>query len=252
MNKTLTFTTTDSELGTRLDRFLTSALPELTRSAVKALIDAGHVSINEKTASKAGVKLHTGECVTIEIEEKPAEELLPVDIPLDILYEDAEIIVVNKAAGTVVHPGAGNSTGTLAAALMGHTKKLSNLEGPLRPGIVHRIDKDTTGVMVAAKTNEAHENLKRQFKLHTTDRRYLAIVWGDVNEESGKIDAPIGRSERDRKKISTSTRKPRDAVTHYRVLERFGYFSLLTVTLETGRTHQVRVHLASINHPVVS
>lgn len=244
------FTILPEEAGQRLDLFLTHKHPSLTRSQIQGLIEEGLVKINNKPA-KASHKVRKGEDIDITIPEPAPIEARPEPIPLEILYEDNEVVVVNKPAGLVVHPAAGNYTGTLVNALLYHCKDLAGIGGVLRPGIVHRLDKDTTGVLVAAKTDRAHQSLAGQFKKHTIKRKYVALVHGVVREDKGKIAAEIGRHQTDRKKMSVKTNKGKMAVTHFKVMKRFDQFALLELTLETGRTHQIRVHLSSINHPVV-
>lgn len=246
---THTFTAIPSDAKNRLDIFLSQKLPELTRSRIKNLIEGGLVSLNNKPA-KAGVKIKTGDKIAITIPPPQAIAAEPEKIQLDILYEDKHIIVINKPPGLTVHPGAGCAKGTLVNALLYHCKDLSGIGGALRPGIVHRIDKDTSGVIIAAKTDKAHQSLSQQFKEHSIKRRYLTIVWGVVKNDEGTIDLPIGRHISERKKMSVRTKRGRRAVTHYRVIKRFNNFTLLEASLETGRTHQIRVHLSAIHHPV--
>lgn len=248
MTHSLTVTLTDANI--RLDIFLSQKLPDLTRSRIKNLIEQGLISLNDKPA-KAGVKIRTGDSITITIPEPQPVKAEPEAIPLDILYEDEQIIVINKPPGLTVHPGAGRIKGTLINALLYHCKDLSGIGGALRPGIVHRIDKDTSGVIVAAKTDKSHRFLSEQFKKHSIKRKYMAIVSGIVKSNEGTIDLPIGRHVSERKKMSVRTRRGRKAVTHYKVIKRFDRFTLLELTLETGRTHQIRVHLAAIHHPVI-
>lgn len=238
------------EAGLRLDIFLTRKEPSLTRSRIQKIVEEGLVNVNGRPA-KASHKVHAGEEVEIAIPEPEPIDALPERIPLDIMYEDRDVVVVNKPAGLVVHPAAGNKTGTLVNALLYHCGNLSGIGGKLRPGIVHRLDKDTTGVLVAAKTDRAHQSLAAQFKKHSIKRKYLALVHGAIKEESGRIEAEIGRHATQRKKMSVTTRRGKRAVTRFKVMKRFDQFTLVELTLETGRTHQIRVHLSSINHPVV-
>jgi len=247
---TQTFTVTPSDAKTRLDIFLLQRLPDLTRSRIKNLIEDGLVSLNDMPA-KAGVKVKGGDEISITIPEPQPVKAEPEKIPLDIIYEDKDVIVINKPPGLTVHPGTGRAKGTLVNALLYHCRDLSGIGGELRPGIVHRIDKDTSGVLVVAKNDKSHQFLAKQFKEHSIKRRYLAIVSGYVKKDEGTVDLPIGRHISERKKMSVRTRKGRRAVTHYRVLKRFPFHTLLEVTLETGRTHQIRVHLSAIHHPVI-
>jgi len=248
------FTVSSVDASGRLDLFLAAMLPQLSRSAIKLLLSGGHVLVNGAHA-KPGRKVKEGDRIEAVLPEVKTETIAGEDIPLDILYEDADLIVVNKPPGIAVHPGAGRSGGTLVNALVRHAEKtgaaLSSVGAPLRPGIVHRLDKDTSGVLVVAKTDQAHASLANQFKEHTSSRKYAALVWGVVRDDEGVIDLPIGRDATHRKKISTRSRRSRKAVTGYRVLRRYTRFTLLELTLETGRTHQIRVHLTAIRHPVV-
>jgi 23S rRNA pseudouridine1911/1915/1917 synthase len=234
----------------RLDVFVSRAMGELTRSAVRRLIDTGFVTVNGRL-EKPSLKLKGGERISVRI--PPPVPAVPVaeQIPLEILFEDDDIIVVNKAAGMVVHPGAGNRGGTLVNALLGHCRDLSGIGGEIRPGIVHRIDKDTTGILVVAKNDNAHRSLARQFKQHSIKRVYTALVYGSPKQDKGVIDAAIGRHPTDRKKMSGAARRGRHAVTNWRVACRFKGITLMTITLETGRTHQIRVHLSEAGHPLL-
>ncbi len=250
MEKTHTLAVSESDSSKRLDLYLSERLKDLSRTAVQELIRKGLVLVDGRKA-RPSHRTRTGEKITVTVPEAPPCEAEPEPIPLEILYEDDDILVINKPRGLTVHPGAGRRSGTLVNALLHHTGALSDVGGPLRPGIVHRLDKDTSGVLIVAKKNQSHLNLSRQFKEHSTTRRYHALVWGKVEDESGTVDIPIGRDVSDRKKISPRTRKARRAVTHYRVLRRYPGLTLLEVTPETGRTHQIRVHLAAIKHPVV-
>jgi 23S rRNA pseudouridine1911/1915/1917 synthase len=238
--------------GERLDRFLVELLPQLTRSQIKRLVDDGQVSIGGM-AVKAGLKLRGGELVQVQIPAPEPVAATPEAIPLTVLYEDPHLIVINKPAHMVVHPAPGHRGGTLVNALLHHCQDLSGIGGALRPGIVHRLDKDTSGVMVATKDDRAHQQLARQFKAHTITRRYRALVHGLVQNQQGTIDRAIGRHPAQRLKMSTSTRRGRRAVTHWQVLQRYDRdrLTLLDLTLETGRTHQIRVHLGEMNLPVV-
>jgi len=251
MESTHTFVVPEKDASKRLDVFLSAQLPGMSRTGVKGLLEKGLVLV-DNARSRASHRTRPGESVKVTVPPRPAVLAGAEPIGLDIVYEDEDIIVVNKPRGLTVHPAAGRPGGTLMNALLAHTTALSDVGGPLRPGIVHRLDKDTSGVMVAAKTNAAHLALSGQFKEHSTVRHYHALVWGDVREKSGTVELPIGRDIGDRKKISPRTRKARRAVTHFRVIRRLaGPFTLLDITPETGRTHQIRVHLASIKHPIV-
>lgn len=244
------FKASDDEASTRLDVFLAAKLPELTRSRIKALLEEGRVKVNGAPA-KAGLKLKGAEEVTISVPGATPSGVEPEDIRLDVLYDDDDVVVVNKRADMAVHPGAGRSTGTLVNALLGMGRPLAPTGGPLRPGIVHRLDKDTTGVLVVARNDKSYQGLCGQFKARSSSRRYLALVWGQMRTEEGTIDIAIGRDSVHRKKISTKARKKREAVTRYKVIKRLPLTSLVELKLETGRTHQIRVHLSEIKHPVV-
>ncbi|MBI5892192.1 MAG: RluA family pseudouridine synthase [Deltaproteobacteria bacterium] len=250
MQKTLTFHLSPSDIHERLDTYLSKKIPEISRSQIKKLIDTGNVLLNNHPA-KAGRKLQDRDVVHITIPEPKTLEVTPQKIPLDILYEDKSIIVVNKPAGMVVHAGAGNTEKTLVNALLYHCKDLSGIGGVLRPGIVHRLDKDTSGAIVAAKNDKAHLSLTKQFKERIIKKKYIALVWGVVKDDEGIIDMPIGRHISHRQKMSISAKRGRSAVTHYKVLKRFSRWTLLEIRIETGRTHQIRVHLSAIHHPVV-
>lgn len=234
----------------RLDSFIARSLADLTRSAVQRLIESGMVTING-LPGKPSQKLKGGERLTVTIPPPTAAVPIAEEIPLDILYEDSDIIVVNKAAGMVVHPAAGNPSGTLVNALLGHCRDLSGIGGELRPGIVHRIDKGTTGVLVVAKNDRAHQSLSEQFKQHSIKRVYLALVYGSPREDKGKFDAAIGRHPVDRKRMSIKSKYGKRAVTNWRVVSRLGPITFIRLMLETGRTHQIRVHLTEAGFPLV-
>lgn len=236
--------------GLRLDLFLTDYI-EGSRSFIQTIIKDGHVILNGKKA-KANSRLNEGDHVVWSIPKPEATEIVPEDIPLDILYEDHDIVILNKARGMVVHPALGNYSGTLVNALLFHCKDLSGINGEIRPGIVHRLDKDTSGVMMAAKNDAAHIGLAAQVKAHSARRSYYALVQGNITEEKGTIKAPIGRHPKDRMKMAVVFENSKEAVTHFTVVERYGHHTLVECILETGRTHQIRVHFAYIGHPVVN
>ncbi|TSK04236.1 MAG: RluA family pseudouridine synthase [Geobacter sp.] len=239
---------TDAE---RLDSFISRSVPELTRSAAARLIDNGCATVNGQK-QKASLKLKGGDAVTVIVPPPTPAEPQPQEIPLEVLYEDPDVIVINKGAGMVVHPGAGNEDGTLVNALLAHCKDLSGIGGELRPGIVHRIDKDTSGVLVIAKSDRAHTALSDQFKVHSIKRIYLALVYGNLKEDKGRIESTIGRHPVDRKKMSGKARNGKNAITHWRVEARFPGITLVRLRLETGRTHQIRVHLSEAGYPLLA
>lgn len=237
--------------GVRADKWLALQLPELSRSRIETLIADGAVTIDGKPISKSR-KLKAGELITAEVPEPKELDVRPQDIPIEIVYEDDELLVVNKPKGMVVHPAAGNPDGTLVNALLYHCgDRLSSINGVVRPGIVHRIDKFTSGLLMVAKTDAAHRCLAEQIKEHSFTREYMALVCGCFSPEAGTIDAPIGRSKYDRKKMCVTEQNSKPAVTHYETLERFSGYSLVRFRLETGRTHQIRVHSAYKSHPVL-
>ncbi|MEG2305256.1 MAG: RluA family pseudouridine synthase [Lachnospiraceae bacterium] len=245
-----TFTITESE-ALRIDRFLAEKLPDYTRSYLQKLIKEEQVTVNMQII-KTSYKLMKGDTVVVTIPELTVPDILPEDICLDILYEDTDILIINKPKGMVVHPATGHYTGTLVNALMYHCKgELSGINGVMRPGIVHRIDMNTTGSLLVCKNDMAHQALAEQLKVHSVKRIYQAIVHGVIKEDEGTICAPIGRHPLDRKKMSINEKNGREAITHYKVLQRFEKYTYIECQLETGRTHQIRVHLASIHHPLL-
>jgi len=238
-----------AEDGQRLDAFIAGAVASVSRSQAQKLLAAGLVTVNCAPA-KASYKVKTDDAVELTIPDPQPLELVAEDIPLAVVYEDKDIIVIDKPRGMVVHPAVGNYTGTLVNALLRHCGDLTGINNTLRPGIVHRLDKDTTGLLVVAKNDLAHASLTDQIKKRAVRRLYFALVYGNIRENTGLIDAPIGRSPADRKKMAVAERGRR-AVTRFRVIERFGQYTLVEAQLETGRTHQIRVHFSYIGHPVV-
>ncbi|MEQ2471881.1 RluA family pseudouridine synthase [Laedolimicola intestinihominis] len=244
-------TVSPEDAGVRIDKYLAEQLPDITRSYLQKLLKDGSVQMNGKPV-KASTKTAVGAVIALTIPEPEEPEILPENIPLDILYEDSDVILINKPKNMVVHPAAGHYTGTLVNALMYHCRgDLSGINGVLRPGIVHRIDKDTTGVLIVCKNDRAHNALAEQLKEHSITRKYRAIVCGNLKEDEGTVDAPLGRHPQDRKKMAIVRSGGKRAVTHYRVLERFGNDTYIECQLETGRTHQIRVHMASLGHPLL-
>ena len=237
--------------GERIDIFLAREASGLTRSAVQKLLEQGMVTLRGVPVKK-NAKTEAGAVYCVTVPEVREAEIAPQEIPLDIVYEDADVLVINKPKGMVVHPAAGHSDGTLVNALLHHCgDSLSGINGEKRPGIVHRIDKDTTGLLIVAKNDFAHQALAEQLKDHTLRRTYECLVHGGFKEDSGTVDAPIGRHPTDRKKMAVVQRNGREAVTHWEVIARYGQYTHLRCRLETGRTHQIRVHMAYLNHPIV-
>ena len=249
MPRKITIKTRTEDAGKRADLLL-SDTGELSRSYVQKLMAGGEVLLEGKPV-RPGYKAAAGDVFEITVPDPEDPEAKPENIPIDIVYEDSDIIVINKARGMVVHPAEGNYTGTLVNALLYHCQDLSDINGVRRPGIVHRIDKDTTGLLVAAKNNAAHEALAEQLKTHSISRIYTALAEGVISEASGKIDAPIGRHPVDRKRMAVNVKNGREAVTYFTVLQRYEDATLVKCRLETGRTHQIRVHMAFIGHPIV-
>lgn len=235
----------------RIDRYLTEMLPEQSRSFFQKLIRDDFVMVNHIIV-KVNYRLKTGDVIEIDIPDAVPTEIVPENIPLDILYEDDDLLIVNKPKGMVVHPAVGHSTGTLVNAIMYHCQgNLSGINGEIRPGIVHRIDKDTTGSLIICKNDEAHRNIAEQIKEHSVTRRYVGVVAGTFSEESGTVEGAIGRHPNDRKRMTINEKNGKPAVTHYRVLQTLKGASFMEFELETGRTHQIRVHMASISHPLL-
>ena len=243
--------TVENEEGERIDRYLAEAMPDRSRSYLQKLIKEGNITVNGQPV-KPNYRLIFGDRIAAVFPDIREPDILPEDIPLDILYEDEDLIIVNKPKQMVVHPAPGHYSGTLVNALMYHCgDALSGINGDRRPGIVHRIDMDTTGSLVVCKNDMAHQSLSEQLKEHSIRRLYEAVVHGNIKEDAGSVNAPIGRHPADRKKMSTHAKNGRPAITHYEVIERFGDYTHIRCRLETGRTHQIRVHMASIGHPIV-
>ena len=252
MDDRFEITVEKEDAGTRMDAYLSSVTDNtLSRSFIQKLVAAGKVRVNGEVKEEKKYKVKAGDLLEMQIPEPvQTENALPEDIPLDIVYEDEDVAVINKPRGMVVHPAPGNETGTMVNALLYHFKDLSSVGGVVRPGIVHRIDKDTSGLIMVAKNDKAHLSLSEQLKVHSITRVYQAVVWNNFKEEEGTVDAPIARDPKNRFRMAV-TEGGRRAVTHYRVLERFGAFTLIECRLETGRTHQIRVHMAYRKHPLL-
>lgn len=252
IENTLTITVSEEENGNRLDDVLAKRFVDRSRSSFQKLIDRGNVFIDGKVEKSKKIKVVAGQDILVSLPPVKEVEILPENIDIDIIYEDDDVMIVNKPAGMVVHPGVGNFSGTLVNAIMFHCKdRLSGINGELRPGIVHRIDKDTSGLIMIAKNDFAHNHLAHQLKEHTVNRRYYAIVYNNFSQDFGRVDMPIGRDKKNRLKQGIDYENGKNAVTNWRVLERFGKFTLIECQLETGRTHQIRVHMAKINHPLL-
>ena len=257
MNKTITFFAKGLDKKIRLDKYLSNNIETLTRSQIKKIILSKNIKINKKIALSASIKIHKNDFIEVIIPEKGTDDILPKKINLDIIYDDREIIIINKPSGLIVHPGAGNKTNTMVNGLIYlYKNNLSNLNGDFRPGIVHRIDKDTSGIIVVAKNNQAHFHLSRQFSNHTIKRKYIALVWGVVRPLSGRIVTLISRNKNNRQMMSVSDRYGKKAITNYKTVKTFSSkeiprMSLLECNLETGRTHQIRVHLAFKGNPLI-
>ena len=251
-NNRFTFYIDEENQSTRIDSVLSLLLAETSRSFIQKLIEDGGVVLNGEPMTSKKYKVKAGDCVELTIPEPQQLVIEPEDIPLDIVYEDDDVLVVNKPKGMVVHPAAGNYSGTLVNAIMFHcADRLSSINGIVRPGIVHRIDKDTSGLLMIAKNNKAHESLSAQLARHSITRRYKALVYNNFNEDEETADAPIGRDPKNRLRQAVTQQNSKRAVTHWKVVERFGKYTLIEARLETGRTHQIRVHMAYIKHPLV-
>ncbi|MGN1413238.1 MAG: RluA family pseudouridine synthase [Anaerovoracaceae bacterium] len=247
-----TFFIEEESNGTRIDRVLSLLLAESSRSYIQKLIEKGNVTVDGQVCTSKKYKVSSGQQVDLLMPPPENLSVEPENIPLDIVYEDEDVLVVNKPRGMVVHPAAGNYTGTLVNAVLYHCgDRLSSINGIIRPGIVHRIDKDTSGLLMIAKNNMAHESLSAQLAEHSITRRYTALVYHNLTEDAGMVDAPIGRDPKNRLRMAVTSQNSKRAVTHWKVLERFGRYTLIEARLETGRTHQIRVHMAYIHHPLV-
>lgn len=239
-----------SSIGTRIDKFLTYKLDNITRSSIQKLIEDKNILVNQIPVSN-NYKIKYKDQITIKIPDLVEIEVKPQNIPIDIMYEDDDLLVINKKKGMVVHPAAGNYDSTLVNALLYHCKEsLSGINGKIRPGIVHRIDKDTSGLLIVAKNDFSHKKLSEQIKIHSFTREYEAIVYGKIKKDSGTINAPIGRDKKDRKRMAVTDKAAKNAITHYKIIEQYNNFTHIKLNLETGRTHQIRVHMAYIGHPV--
>lgn len=247
-----TFFIDEENKSTRIDSVLSLLLPDTSRSFIQKLIEGGNLTLNGEVMTSKKYKVSEGDRITIDVPEPEILKIEAEDIPLDIVYEDDDVLVVNKPKGMVVHPAVGNYTGTLVNAIMYHCgDRLSSINGVIRPGIVHRIDKDTSGLLMIAKNDRAHESLSKQLAEHSITRRYKALVYNNFTEDEGTVDAPLGRDSKNRLKRAVTDQNSKRAVTHWHVVERFGRYTLVEARLETGRTHQIRVHMAYIKHPLV-
>ena len=247
----LNYQVSDGQSGIRIDRYLSEMNEELSRSYIQKLLKEQKITVNG-SAVKANYKVQEGDEISVVVPDIKEPDILPEDIPLDILYEDDDVLIVNKPKGMVVHPSAGHYSGTLVNAIMYHCKDtLSGINGEIRPGIVHRIDMGTTGSLIVCKNDEAHVNIAQQIKEHSVNRIYVGIVCGNVKEDSGTVEGAIGRHPIERKKMAINEKNGKPAITHYKVLERFKNYTYMQFKLETGRTHQIRVHMASIGHPLL-
>lgn len=251
IKETITVQANENDRGKRIDSFLNEVIEDATRSYIQKIIDGGYVEITGKKTTKSGNKLKGTETIVVNLPEDETLDLIPEDIPLEIIYEDSDIVIINKAPNMVVHPAHGNYNGTLVNALLYHIKDLSTINGVIRPGIVHRLDKDTSGVIVVAKHDEAHTTLSDMFKEKTLEKTYVCIAKGVFKDKSGRIETLIGRDPRDRKKMAVVTENGKIAISNYEILDESKNYSLVKVRIETGRTHQIRVHMKSLNHPIL-
>ncbi|MDD6096496.1 MAG: RluA family pseudouridine synthase [Firmicutes bacterium] len=251
-DRIITLAVSEDSGGTRLDAYISSQIEELSRNYAQQIIESGCVSVNGKEELSKKAKVKSGDSIEIDYPEPETLNVEPQDIPIEIVYEDDDVIVVEKPRGMVVHPSPGNFDGTLVNALMYHCgDTLSSINGTIRPGIVHRIDKDTSGLLMIAKNNIAHESLAAQLKKHSCTREYTALVYDNIREDELTVDRPIGRDEKNRLRRAVFGSNPKEAVTHIRVVKRYGKYTLIKARLETGRTHQIRVHMSYIKHPLV-
>lgn len=251
-DRIITLAVSEDSGGTRLDAYISSQIEELSRNYAQQIIETGCVSVNGKEELSKKAKVKSGDSIEIDYPEPETLNVEPQDIPIEIVYEDDDVIVVEKPRGMVVHPSPGNFDGTLVNALMYHCgDTLSSINGTIRPGIVHRIDKDTSGLLMIAKNNIAHESLAAQLKEHSCTREYTALVYDNIREDELTVDRPIGRDEKNRLRRAVFGSNPKEAVTHIRVVKRYGKYTLIKARLETGRTHQIRVHMSYIKHPLV-
>ena len=251
IKETITVQANENDKGKRIDSFLNEVIEDATRSYIQKIIDGGYVEITGKKTTKSGNKLKGTETIVVNLPEDETLDLIPEDIPLEIIYEDSDIVIINKAPNMVVHPAHGNYNGTLVNALLYHIKDLSTINGVIRPGIVHRLDKDTSGVIVVAKHDEAHTTLSDMFKEKTLEKTYVCIAKGIFKDKSGRIETLIGRDPRDRKKMAVVTENGKIAISNYEILDESKNYSLVKVRIETGRTHQIRIHMKSLNHPIL-